>query len=95
MSFVTGAVLSEVILGLASGGIGNAIKATATGASLARGLTKINKAVAGSIGKTLSKVGVVAPKNSLALRGQAIQRAIALSDELGIVTGKQIGRAHV
>lgn len=86
MSFVAGAVLSEVILGLASGGIGNAINATAKGASLVRGLTKVNKAIAGSIGKTLSKVGIVAPKSALALRGQAIRRAISISDEIGDIS---------
>lgn len=78
-SFVAGAVLSEVLMAWATGGVGNVAKSTTWGSKLGSIANKGSRITAEAYGKLLTGAN---KGSSLYERGQAIKRAASLSDEL-------------
>lgn len=83
MSFVAGAVLSEVAMVGLTGGVGNAIKGTSWGLRAANAMSKAGKLTTAQMGKLMSHANDIAlGSSSLAKTGEAIKRAASMVDDI-------------
>lgn len=87
-SFVAGAVLSEVVMAWATGGIANgfsaASKTAGIGGKIANRMSKIPGKINSLPSKAIASLGTKLPLgNAMKTYGETIKRAIQLSDEIG------------